>query len=287
MKYYNQHDFKSVPYPSGPSSTADIALAGCGVCTCANVLQFFGIPANPKDLAQTFIQQGFRVPSGTDMAKASQWIVKTYPDIELQTTNDETVLYKWLVAGGIAIANVDGDEGSKGVFSSAGHFINVIGVNGQQLVCFDVGYYKGKYDAPYRKPYVTLTTDGEGNILQTVSQATLDADTKNRTPNYYLFRKKAQEPLSVAEAKALVKRLTGLSDSTLQYLSDDYIWGDSLIEKLATAMQNKKSSPLTSPSLEEAKSIVQKQAGLDDSTIAYLSYYRWNTDLFIKLAKEL
>lgn len=39
------------------------------------------------------------------------------------------------------------------------------------------------------------------------------------------------------EAKAIVKEKAKLSDSTLQYILDDYRWGDELIIKLAQAMK--------------------------------------------------
>lgn len=237
MKYYNQHNYKGVPYPSGPTSTADIKESGCGVCAIANVLLFFGVTYDPKDLAQTFIKLGFRYPAGTDMKKAAKWAADTY-NLELSTTSSEAELHAHLTQGGVAIANVDGDEGDKGIFSSAGHYINVIGTNAQRLVCFDVGYYEGKYNATYRKPYVALGEDKHGNTIQTVMQDTLHRDTKNRTPNYYLFqRRKPMEPMTKEQAKEIVKAKAELSDSTIAYLADDYRWGDELIIKLATAMK--------------------------------------------------
>lgn len=39
------------------------------------------------------------------------------------------------------------------------------------------------------------------------------------------------------EAKKIVKEKADLSDATLQYIADDYRWGDSLILKLAEAME--------------------------------------------------
>lgn len=41
------------------------------------------------------------------------------------------------------------------------------------------------------------------------------------------------------EAKLIVKTKAGLSDATLQYIADDYRHGDSLIVKLAQAMEDK------------------------------------------------
>ena len=41
------------------------------------------------------------------------------------------------------------------------------------------------------------------------------------------------------EAKLIVKTKAGLSDATIQYLADDYRYGDELITKLANAMEDK------------------------------------------------
>lgn len=42
--------------------------------------------------------------------------------------------------------------------------------------------------------------------------------------------------LTKAEAKRIVKEKVGLSDKTLEYIADDYRWGDELIIKLAEAL---------------------------------------------------
>lgn len=42
------------------------------------------------------------------------------------------------------------------------------------------------------------------------------------------------------QAKQIVKETVGLSDSTIQYIADDYRWGDSLIIKLAEALEETK-----------------------------------------------
>ena len=45
------------------------------------------------------------------------------------------------------------------------------------------------------------------------------------------------EDMTKAEAKAIVKEKVALSDSTIQYIADDYRYGDELIIKLAQAMK--------------------------------------------------
>ena len=45
------------------------------------------------------------------------------------------------------------------------------------------------------------------------------------------------KPLDKETAKRIVKEAANVSDSTIQYIADDYRWGDVLIVKLANAIQ--------------------------------------------------
>lgn len=191
--YYNQYRYTEVPYPAGENPDATVATSGCGVCSAGNVLTYLGFTYPPDKLAPIFIDKGARVNGGTDMSKAAA-IVCELSGATVKTTNDEATLAAHLQAGGIAIGNVDGDLGAKGIFSSAGHYINVIGVFGDKLIVFDPAYYKGKFSSSYRSQYVTVGTDADGNTIQYTTQAALNIDTANRSPQYYLFTKKEEEP---------------------------------------------------------------------------------------------
>jgi peptidoglycan L-alanyl-D-glutamate endopeptidase CwlK len=48
---------------------------------------------------------------------------------------------------------------------------------------------------------------------------------------------KEEIPMTKDEAKKIVQDKAGLSDATIQFVADDYRYGDDLIVKLATAMQ--------------------------------------------------
>ncbi len=53
------------------------------------------------------------------------------------------------------------------------------------------------------------------------------------------YKFKEVKKLTKSEAKAIVKEKAGLSDATIQYIADDYRYGDEAIVKLAEAMQQK------------------------------------------------
>ena len=182
MTYYNQNKYGHVPYPRPSDKKATVKSGGCGVCCGCVILSYYKKYYPPEVLAPIFIQKGARADSGTNMRLACN-IVAELAGVQVTTSSTESELVKCLRAGGVAIANVDGDAGEKGVFSNEGHYIVVVGVkdNGD-LMIYDVGDYASKYTSAYRAKFVKR----EGELL-VCSQATLDMDTKHRSPNYYLF----------------------------------------------------------------------------------------------------
>ncbi len=189
MKFENQNWYANVPYPSAELPKATIKSGGCGCVSSCNVAIFFGNVVTVPELAKAFVNNKIRVNGGTDMAKAAQYLCDTYK-LHCTTTCDEKVLLDGIKSGCIAIANVDGDEGAKGIFSTQGHFINIVGYDGippKPFIAFDVGYYDGKFSDSYRKQYVSVSKDRFGNVIQFTTQQALDIDTKNKNPQYWLF----------------------------------------------------------------------------------------------------
>ena len=193
MKYENQNDYSNVPYPSPTLPNATVKSGGCGVCSCVNVLRFFGVNFAVADLAKVFVAEKIRVDGGTEMSLAAKYICDHFA-LTYTNTSDETELIKALQKGSCAIANVGGDRpGYKGIFSTEGHYINVIGYDNippKPFILYDCGYYDGKYGDNYRKGYVSTFKDKAANLCLYASATALNSDTANRTPNYYIFEKK-------------------------------------------------------------------------------------------------
>ena len=236
FKYYNQYNYKNVSYwtPAHPSAT--IASAGCGICCASMVLSAVGIDIDPPKMAKLAKEWGARVDTGTDMGVLSFRLKSSY-NLNMDKYDDISRLQKDLSAGKIAIANVGGDRtGYKGVFSNGGHYIVVYGLTSDaRPVIYDPGFYQGKYDSSYRAKLVTI---GEKNQLY-ADWRTLERDCSNRSPRYYVFSKEQEEeekPMTVDEARKIIKEKAGLSDATLIFLYQ-YRYGDELLIKLAKAMK--------------------------------------------------
>ena len=233
FRYYNQYNYKDVPYWSASHPSATIASAGCGVCCASMVLSVFGLDLDPRKMAKIAQDIGARVDGGTDMGKLSSHM-KTQYKLNLSKYDDIYQLKKDISSGKVAIANVGGDRtGYKGVFSNGGHYIVVYGLTSKaEPVIYDPGFYQGKYDSSYRSSKVTV---GEKNQLYSTWEV-LSKDCATRTPRYYVFSKEeAQKKMTLEEAKKIIKEKCKLSNNTMLYLWS-YRYGDDLLLKLAKAM---------------------------------------------------
>lgn len=183
MSYYNQYNYKSVPYPSQSRPSATIATSGCGVCCMSMVVEALtGKTVTPQTMAKYSIKVGARLNSGTDMhtlgkAASDKW------GLTMTTSSDIADVLAAVRQGGVVIANVGGDRGSyKGLFSNGGHYVVVAGITSGRLVVHDPGQYDGKYSTSSRTGRVQVV----GHDIR-VLPAHLDADCSNREPRYYIF----------------------------------------------------------------------------------------------------
>lgn len=192
MFYYNQMNYASVKYDN--KSTAKIEMvdtAGCGpVVTCIALNNIAGKELfNVREMADFSIANGARDNSGTNLLILLRAVCKKYTDFSFTVTNDENKVVSHLKNGGIAIAN-QGD--AYNVFSTAGHFVVLYRMSGNNIEVIDPQMYSGKYDA-YSRPQriVKKTTNGCIVSVKELAKATSDRD-----PAYFLitYKPKASKP---------------------------------------------------------------------------------------------
>ena len=175
----NQNDFASVPYPAKGYEKATVKSGGCGVCAAVMAVgAVCGASVSVRGMAQYAQSWGARVPGGTDMRRLTQRLCATFP-VTCTTTDSAAALRAHLAAGGAAICNVAG----RGMFSTGGHYMTVLGELDGRLVIADPGLYAGKYQTPYRRKSVTVC----GELLL-ASPSALDTDCIGRSPRYYLLK---------------------------------------------------------------------------------------------------
>ena len=106
---------------------------------------------------------------------------------------------------------------------------------------------------------------------------------KKEVKYYFICKKPVERELSQTEAENILMDSAGLSPETVQYLSRDYRFGNPLVIKLATAILRSNGGG-KDLSIQEARTLVQKNAGLDDNTMAYIGFYMYSDPLISKLA---
>lgn len=237
MKYYNQYNYKNVPYWSAANPSATIATSGCGVCCASMVLSTFGVTVEPPAMAQIAQKIGARVNGGTDMPVLSNYLKKQYA-LNLSKTDNPDTLHAALEAGHIAVCNVGGDRtGHKGVFSNGGHYVIAYGFERGGPVVYDPGYYQNKYDSAYRSARVTVGVNHK--LFCTMS--TLNQDCANRTPRFYIFSKKAVEVVTAAEAIDVLAKAKEITNKAYWTKAVDVVKNvDALLIKYATYVENHK-----------------------------------------------
>lgn len=175
----NQNDFASVPYPAKGYEKATVKSGGCGVCAAVMAVGAAGgVSVSVRGMAQYAKSWGARVPGGTDMRRLTDRLCATFP-LNCTTTSSISALRAHLAAGGVAICNVAG----RGMFSTGGHYMTVLGELDGKLIIADPGLYAGKYSTPARRKSVTVS----GELLL-ASPEVLDGDCAGRWPRYYLIK---------------------------------------------------------------------------------------------------
>lgn len=183
----NQNNFSHIPYPCRSYPKATVKSGGCGACAALMMVENLTDKRYlMKDWIKWVMSVGGRVDGGTDMGVLSKAMAKEF-EFTISTTDSESLLIEHVKKGGLAIAHVGGAYGDwKGLFSTNGHYIAVLGYADGMLVIGDPDYRIGKYTSgglgKWRSQYVEVE-DG----LVYVKPDVLNLDTANRSPNYYLF----------------------------------------------------------------------------------------------------
>lgn len=193
MKYINQLEYESIPYPTDtetPNSEfqkGNIKIAGCGLCSLCMVVDHLTLDElSLQDCINLSCELGANHGVGTDMRMIGPVVAQKY-HLGYQETDRIEEAEACLHRGGRVIANVGGDRDNgsyQGVFSHGGHYITLIASNQGEICVLDPSWRPDKFDEPGRPENVRL----DGKLVYCSSQV-LDRDADNRSPRYYLFQR--------------------------------------------------------------------------------------------------
>ena len=190
MKYISQLKHPHIPYPTAVGDPTakkwhegSIKEAGCGLASCCMVVDRLTTESlSLEDCVEISVKAKANLDIGSDMTVLGPVIAEKY-NLAYGETSDKTELLNHLKNGGAVVANVGGDhDGYKGLFSKGGHYIALLWANEDEICVLDPSWKQEKSDAQD-----VIREDGD---FVYCSLDLIAKETENRTPSYYLFKRK-------------------------------------------------------------------------------------------------
>ncbi len=157
LTYYSQIDsrWKNHVYTSIGDNSQTIGTSGCGPTSAAMVVTAIKGTITPDEMGDLFVQYGYRSANSGTYWSAFRWVADVF-DIEYQETSSLDTAINLLRNNNYVVASV-----ANGLFTSGGHFIVLVGIEGDTIKIYDPYLYAGKFDTSTRRGKVTV----DGNIV--------------------------------------------------------------------------------------------------------------------------
>ena len=153
LTYYNQTDsrWRSHQYSSTGSSSQTIGTSGCGPTSAAMIVTAIKGTITPPEMGDLFVQYGYRSPNNGTYWSAFRWIADVF-NIGYQECSSLDTAVDLVRNNNYVIASV-----GNGLFTTGGHFIVIVGIDGDTLKIYDPYLYSGKFDTSTRRGKVTVS----------------------------------------------------------------------------------------------------------------------------------
>ena len=153
LTYYNQTDsrWNSYPYTSIGDNSQTIGTSGCGPTSAAMVVTAIKGTITPPEMGDLFVQYGYRSANSGTYWSAFRWVADEF-DIGYQETSSLDTAVNLVRDNNYVIVSC-----ANGLFTTGGHFIVIIGIDGDTLKIYDPYLYSGKFDTSTRRGKVTVS----------------------------------------------------------------------------------------------------------------------------------
>lgn len=157
LTYYSQIDqrWANKMYSSVGNSTQTIGTSGCGPTSAAMVVTATKGTITPDQMADLFVKYGYRTASNGTYLSAFRFVADTF-NIEYQETYKLDTAVQLLRNNNYLIVSVN-----NGLFTTGGHLMAIVGIDGNMLKIYDPYLYAGKFETATRRGKVTV----DGNIV--------------------------------------------------------------------------------------------------------------------------
>ncbi len=152
LTYYSQIDlrWKKDIYSSVGDYSQTIGSSGCGPTSAAMVVSSIKGNITPKEMADLYVQYGYRSKNSGTYWSAFKWTADVF-NIEYKETGNLDNAINALKDNNYVIVSC-----GAGLFTYGGHYIVIVGVDGDNLKIYDPYLYAGKFDTSTRKNKVTI-----------------------------------------------------------------------------------------------------------------------------------
>ena len=153
LTYYNQTDsrWNSHMYSSIGNSSQTIGTSGCGPTSAAMVVTAIKGTITPDTMGDLFVEYGYRSANNGTYWSAFRWVADVF-DIGYQECSSLDSAVDLVKNNNYVVASV-----GNGLFTTGGHFIVIVGIDGDTLKIYDPYLYSGKFDTSTRRGKVTVS----------------------------------------------------------------------------------------------------------------------------------
>lgn len=152
LTYYSQIDgrWSSHPYTSVGNPNQTIGSSGCGPTSASMVVTAIKGVITPDTMGDLFVNNGFRSADNGTYFSAFRWVADTFNIDYLETYRLDDVV-NLLRNNHLVIASC-----GNGLFTTGGHFIVLVGIDGDTIKIYDPYLYAGKFNTSTRRGKVSV-----------------------------------------------------------------------------------------------------------------------------------
>lgn len=157
LTYYNQTDsrWRNHQYSSVGNSSQTIGTSGCGPTSASMIVTAIKGTITPPEMGDLFVQYGYRSANSGTYWSAFRWVADVF-DIGYQECSSLDTGVDLVRNNNYVVVSV-----GNGLFTTGGHFIVIVGIDGDILKIYDPYLYAGKFDTSTRRGKVTV----DGNTV--------------------------------------------------------------------------------------------------------------------------
>lgn len=153
LTYYNQTDsrWRYHRYSSVGDGSQTIGTSGCGPTSAAMIVTATRGAITPDKMGDLFVQYGYRSSNNGTYWSAFRAVADEF-DIGYQETSSLDTALNLVRNNNYVVVSV-----GNGLFTTGGHFVVIVGIDGDTLKIYDPYLYSGKFDTSTRRGKVTVS----------------------------------------------------------------------------------------------------------------------------------